>query len=77
MLFTFDKKKKECLKSVAPKPFLHPWQKAKGLSFGLFLNLEQTSLKTPLFFFFNIKLAHLYVVFRSKAHKCQRFDTKL
>lgn len=49
MLFTFDKKK-ECLKSVAPKPFLHPWQKGKGLPFELFLNLEQTSLKTPLFF---------------------------
>lgn len=50
--------------------------KKKGLPFGLFSNLEKTSLKTPLFFFI-IKLVHLYVVFRSKAHKCQRFDTKL
>lgn len=80
MLFTFDSKKQEkkCLKSVAPQPFLHPRQKGRDCTiWTVFKSGTNLFKNTFVWGFFIIKLALPNVAYRSKAHTCLRFDTKL
>lgn len=76
MLFTFNKKKKRVPEISGTQTFSASVAKKKGIAVWTVFKSGKNLFKNT-FVFFIIKLVHLYVVFRSKAHKCQRFDTKL
>lgn len=71
------KKKKRMPEISGTQTFSASVAKRKGIAVWTVFKSGTNLFKNTFVFFFIIKLAHFYVVFRSKAHKCQRFDTKL